>query len=116
MLVKVLEGTDELIIRSDLHGAHQDNIAVIFEEDKKLFVYPVGCYWELSSEVGNYHLLGIDDTGKDLVGACIQFIYRCLLWWSWIRCSHRMDILLDLLHVSFCIGHGWWDMFHEFHC
>ena len=105
--MKVLEYTDEFFIRYGLHGAYTDTISVVLLEGKKIFVSPAGCDLEPAGEVHHYPLLGIDDLSEELVGACLHFLHWFLLWWGWLRCSYRLDVIPDFLHLSFCIGHGW---------
>ena len=59
----ILEDRDEIVVLPIPHWADQDTVSVVFAEDKKLFITPVGFYWESSGEVGSYLLLGIDDIG-----------------------------------------------------
>ena len=66
--------------------------------------------------VGCYPLLGIDDLGEDMVGACLQCFHCFVFVWGIALGLGVIDVLPDMFHVAFCSVHGMRYVLHEFHC
>ena len=62
--MNVLEDTEKLFSCSLFHGAHEDNVAVLFVEDKHVFVTSVRGLRESDSGVVCNTLFQIYDIGK----------------------------------------------------
>ena len=101
-----MEGTYELFVRPVLHWTDQDTVAVVVVEDTSLLITSIGGKWEYYGEVGLYLLLGIDDSGEDVVGACLQCFHRFVFDWGSSLGICGLDFLPDLFHVAFLNGHG----------
>ena len=65
---------------------------------KFLVVTPLSIY--------HYPLLGVDGIGKDVVGACLQCFHCFVFVWGCILSLVVIDVLPNMLHVSFYGGHG----------
>ena len=51
-------------------------------------------------------LLGIDDLGEDVVGACLQCFHWLVFIWGCTLSLGGLDVLPDLRHVAFFSEHG----------
>ena len=50
--------------------------------------------------VGSYPLLGINDIGEDVVGACLQYFHCFVFVCGFTLSLGGLDVLPDLLHVA----------------
>ena len=61
-------------------------------------------------------LLGIDDLGEDVVGACLQCFHWLVFIWGCTLSLGGIDVLPDIRHVAFFSEHGRRYVINELHC